>query len=267
MKIYCPYCISEKVTVALTLDDSTELLKCSNCGFLWKNIVLKNDYYNKLDYDYYNTHNDKLVVDRRIKYISELLGNEHIESILDFGGGDGFLLSNLPMNCKKTLVELSESGREIANSKYTINAFAKIENIPFNENFDMITMFDVLEHISDFTEILKKLKSKLNSSGFFIIETGITDALWARIAGNKWKYYYYSEHSYFFKKKLIDDFFIDGYDKIHSSVISHSTKLTPKLIYIAAKVFLYKINIGKKNWGSILLPLYHDHYKVIFRKN
>lgn len=266
MKQNCPYCHNEKIYVAFLLDDNTKMYKCSKCKFIWKNKILTKEYYNKLGNVYYVAHNNELVVERRLSYLEKLLHTKYPLNILDFGGGDGYLLSKLPNIHKKTLVELSESGRVIASSKYNISTYMSLDDMPLSQKFDIITMYDVLEHIDNFNEIISNFKSKLKVEGVIIIETGITDSLWSKIAGNKWKYFYYDEHSFFFTKRLIDNLFIDGFDKIQGTVISHTDSFSPKLLKLITKVFLHKLFLGKEKWGNVLLPLFHDHYLGIYKK-
>lgn len=88
-------------------------------------------------------------------------------SILDVGAGTADFLSL----CKKRGwsiegVEVNESARNLAAGK-DIKLLTDIDEV--NGTFDVITLWHVLEHIPDLTEITKKLEALLKPNGVLVV--------------------------------------------------------------------------------------------------
>jgi len=103
---------------------------------------------------------------RRVYQFKSLLRNKNI---LDFGCGWGVFLSKLKNVKSKTGIELrDECFFYIKKNLKKIFVTKNINNL--NKNFDVITLFHVLEHIPYQVETLKALKTKLSKNGKIIIE-------------------------------------------------------------------------------------------------
>ena len=103
---------------------------------------------------------------RRVKQFENMIKNK---DILDFGCGWGGFLRNLKNYKSLNGVELrKENINFIRRNIKKINISNNINS--FEKNFDIITMFHVLEHIPYQIETLKILKSKLKRKGKIIIE-------------------------------------------------------------------------------------------------
>tara|TARA_Y100000590_G_scaffold325780_1_gene369618 strand:+ start:1842 stop:2759 length:918 start_codon:yes stop_codon:yes gene_type:complete len=92
------------------------------------------------------------------------------KNILDFGcGWAGFLSFSKKYAKSCNGIEIRKNCLNFIKSKFS---FIKVENNlnKFNQKFDIITMFHVLEHIPYQIETIKKLKNKLKSKGKIIIE-------------------------------------------------------------------------------------------------
>ncbi len=105
--------------------------------------------------------------ERRIDSLKQFICGK---SVLDFGCGEGTFLKNVKNLCKEVAgLELQEDYRLILE-KCNIECYQSIESLPEKKNFDLITMFHVLEHLPNPIEILMELKSKLNENGKIAIE-------------------------------------------------------------------------------------------------
>ena len=65
-------------------------------------------------------------------------------------------------------------------------------------------MFDVIEHVSNPTDLLKKLKTKLKENGFLIITTPNWNSLERIVFQNDWKAIDPQHYHYFTKNTLIN---------------------------------------------------------------
>ena len=94
--------------------------------------------------------------------------------ILEVGCGTGGNLKMLAKFGEVSALEMDATAREIAakktNNLYDIRAGFCPDDIPFNDQqFDLICMFDVLEHIEKDDETLTSLKKLLNKNGRILI--------------------------------------------------------------------------------------------------
>lgn len=101
--------------------------------------------------------------------------------ILDAGCGTGGNLAMLGRFGQVKGMELDDDAREYANSLglTQIRAGRLPDEMPYaGENFDLIVLLDVLEHIDEDSASLKILKSRLNNGGHIIITVPAFQWLW-----------------------------------------------------------------------------------------
>lgn len=94
--------------------------------------------------------------------------------ILDMGCADGRLGEYLKKNRNATVIGIDISDKAINKAKKVLNdAYClniEKDNLPFLEkSFDIIICADVLEHLFDPLETLRKLRSYLKENGYFIL--------------------------------------------------------------------------------------------------
>lgn len=70
-------------------------------------------------------------------------------------------------------------------------------------SFDVITMFDVFEHLQDPLLDMKKLESMLKPDGIIIIATGDTLSFAARLMKRRWTFFIPPQHIFFFNRKNV----------------------------------------------------------------
>ena len=115
---------------------------------------------------------------RGINEITTFLDECSPGKILDIGCGPGWLLSYLNNNWEKYGVEISKFASKNASK------FGKVFNGPLEEfsgeNFDIIVMNHVIEHIKDPLLAIKNVKTMLKEDGTLIIGTPDFDSGAAR---------------------------------------------------------------------------------------
>jgi len=72
-------------------------------------------------------------------------------------------------------------------------------------SFDLVTMWDVIEHIPDPVAAVKEVGKLLAPGGKFLIETQNVDSHAARLLGKRWQHYKHAEHIYHFNEKTLGD--------------------------------------------------------------
>lgn len=103
--------------------------------------------------------------------------------ILEIGCGTGGNLQMLAKFGELSALEMDSNARSIAsnktNNRYDIRAGYCPNEIPFSEqSFDLICMFDVLEHIDQDTETLLAIKKLLKKKGRMLITVPAYQWLW-----------------------------------------------------------------------------------------
>ncbi len=70
-------------------------------------------------------------------------------------------------------------------------------------SFDVITMFDVFEHLQDPMSDMKKLNALLKPDGLIIIATGDTQSVAAKLMKRRWTFFIPPQHIFFFHRKNV----------------------------------------------------------------
>jgi 2-polyprenyl-3-methyl-5-hydroxy-6-metoxy-1,4-benzoquinol methylase len=71
------------------------------------------------------------------------------------------------------------------------------------DTFDLITMWDVVEHVVDPRALLTKARELLKPGGVLVLETQNIDSAFARLLGRRWHHYKHSEHIYHFTPETV----------------------------------------------------------------
>ena len=151
------------------------------------NIKSKNEefaLFNQLSDEWWN-ENGKFKILHQIKshrmtYILDQIGNRDIKNfkILDVGCGGGIICEPLArLGAKVTGIDFAPNNINAAKihskkNKLKINYINKdIEKSKLEEKFDIILMFEVLEHLDNWKKTIKNIKKNLNKNGLLIIST------------------------------------------------------------------------------------------------
>ena len=151
------------------------------------NIKSKNEefaFFNQLSDEWWN-ENGKFKILHQIKshrmsYILDQINNRNIRNlkILDVGCGGGIICEPLArLGAKVTGIDFAPNNIIAAKThskknKLKINYINKdIEKSKLDEKFDIILMFEVLEHLDNWKKTIKNIKKNLNKNGLIIIST------------------------------------------------------------------------------------------------
>ena len=103
--------------------------------------------------------------------------------VLEAGCGTGNVLRVLEDVCRDGRVvgsELFEAGLRCARTRVRCGLVqADVRRLPFAAPFDVIGLFDVLEHLPDDAEVLDALYRQLNQGGRLVITVPAHPALWS----------------------------------------------------------------------------------------
>lgn len=141
--------------------------------------------------------------ERRVRQVSRLITPD--KSLLDIGSGYGFFLSEM-FNRKYNItgLEISRDRREQIKSHTRAPVIS--ENIltgMFQTQYDCITLFHVLEHITELPVFLNKLKTLLKPGGKIVIEVPNADDLLLKSCPSYKNFYWQTAHIYYFTAKTL----------------------------------------------------------------
>jgi SAM-dependent methyltransferase len=91
-----------------------------------------------------------------------------------------------------------EAGKLVGATRIKEGTIAEVK-YP-KKQFDVITMFDVFEHLQDPLGDMKKLTTLLKDDGVIIIATGNTRSLAARVFRRRWTFFIPPQHIFFFNR-------------------------------------------------------------------
>lgn len=186
---HCPICHGTDKSYQFSKFD-IELYQCNTCktGFFNKVPKNTNDVYSapkalKFSKDGYMANKDYRMVrfaKERIQLIEKLTNKQMKElSILDVGCGSGWFLEeakNNGANCYG--LELGKDLAAFTAERLDINVWnCDLLELDTEVKVDVVTMFDLIEHVEDPVQLVKKAKSLLKENGIIVIFTPQFDSV------------------------------------------------------------------------------------------
>jgi|GEM_PF-1117103 len=168
----------EKHIISLWHQDTCQLICCSSCAgvFCWPFVAGDKEFYD-LAYERSGYPQNKWEFKKAVDWTSNNKSEFPDIKVLEIGAGDGAFLSKIieiginPENIEA--IEYSDYGRNKLHELKISNVLT--ENIPssylfskWQNKFDFIFMFQVLEHLGDLDTKLEFLRSCLRSQGKII---------------------------------------------------------------------------------------------------
>lgn len=209
----CPICQSKSLENLFF--KKLSVYKCLNCGteFIWPqpslnelNGIYQKEYYKSWGFESDNNVVASLKKTSAFKYLEIIKKYKENGKFLDIGCAFGFFLEIADKNGYDTYgVELSPYSSKIAKDKFGTKIFnGQLEEAKFpNQYFDIISMIDLLEHISEPLNFMKEVKRILKSDGIIVIITPNTSSFSRKLLGSKNWFHYKLEHLFYFNKKSL----------------------------------------------------------------
>lgn len=205
----CLICESSKLTKLKTYYEKNGLVKCASCGLVFMENIPSveelNAHYSKYAYateGYYSPLTKKVyneLLDEFEKY-------RKTGKILDVGCGRGwFLLEAQKRGWEVYGTEYSDTALEICKASGIKMTEGKLENNSFLENeFDVITSFEVLEHINNPMEELNNIHKFLRKDGLFYFTTPNFNSILRYYFKDQYDIICYPEHLTYYTRKTIN---------------------------------------------------------------
>lgn len=204
----CIVCNSKKLKKLNKYYDQKGLIKCKNCGFVFMEKIPTeselNNYYSSYAYEG-EQYLSPLTIESYNTTLDEFEKYRKTNNLLDVGCGRGFFLEEAKKRGWNVFgTEYSDTAIKLLQSKGITTFQGQISdyNLPVNE-FDVITSFEVIEHINNPNEDLKAINQLMRKGGLFYCTTPNFNSLMRYYLKTDYNVIHYPEHlSYYTKKTL-----------------------------------------------------------------
>lgn len=186
----CPLCGSTNSLPHIPFRD-IPVVKCSTCGFIRSSKILPKDkILNHYKEDFGDERQRKGQIVNGIVnswVLKHMLANLPISNVLDVGTGYGFTLGRLTklLRIDGEGIELSQIEAKYATSVLGLRVFnSSLAESPLREaNYDLVTSFEVIEHVPDPCEFIAESLRYVKTNGYLLIMTDNFEGQMARCLG------------------------------------------------------------------------------------
>ncbi len=287
----CPICNSTEFDHIITCNDYTvsqnpfNIVGCTQCSFRFTNPRPTNDnlpeFYKSINYI---SHSDtkkgfvsqvyhlvrKYTLNQKLKLLK---ANVAVGNLLDYGCGTGTFLKQANAKGWNSFgTEPDEGARELSNSNKKLAFGNKQELNAFDPliTFNAITLWHVLEHVTDLPETLNFFKQKLNQNGALIIAVPNYNSYDAKHYKAHWAAYDLPRHLYHFEAKTISQLLAKygfalhetypmKFDSFYVSMLSEKY-LSGRINYLKALLVGLRSNLKAKkatDYSSVIYVFKH----------
>ncbi len=211
----CPLCNNSNAKLKF-VKNGYDILHCLSCNHLFTNFVptekdvkeiYSDDYFFKggAGYDD-NTLVKDMLIKRGEYYATKISRLISPGKVLDVGAAAGFILKGFGNKGWQGLgVEPNNSMVEYGKNDLGVNIKrGTIETVELEDKFDLVVLIQVMAHIYDLHNSMKRINSFLKPGGHVLIETWNKDSLTAKVFGKNWHEYSPPGTLNFFSKKTLD---------------------------------------------------------------
>jgi 2-polyprenyl-3-methyl-5-hydroxy-6-metoxy-1,4-benzoquinol methylase len=249
-------------------------VRCASCGMIYQNprptIEEMQQHYPPEYESYLEIHNNHIswLMDQAINYGTVKRGRfivkyKHSGRLLDVGCATGFFLNGMRSQGDWELhgVEINPYAAEIARDRYGLKVCTGtlIEAAYPAHFFDVITMWDVLEHLHQPLENLREIERILKPDGLLVLRVPNVSSLDAKLFKRYWAGYDAPRHLYVFSPRTLEELLREaGFNPINCS--SHSGNYTTFLLSLRFWINAHGCN--SKSVNSLLRILYHPIMRI-----
>ena len=240
--VRCPLCDADNYTVRYdsTLTEAVDpqrhytstsrefgrfgrIVQCTSCAIVYMNprphhLAVQDAYEQVEDTRYLEEEGGRVLtfaeslrhVQRYVRSGTLLDVGCHVGTFLELAERGGF---------EVTGIEPSRFGAEYARRRIrgTVHG-GVIEDVPLHDDsFDVVTMWDVIEHLPDPASTLRAVYSALKPGGIFAVTTMDVEALFPRVAGKRWPWYMQMHLVYFSKRTLGEMLRREGFEVVETT--------------------------------------------------
>ena len=207
--------------------------------------------------------------------------------MLDIGCGNGDFLASLPSEVTRFGIEPSIGAADAARQRGIHVIANTMEELPADTRFDIITIIDVIEHLSEPPALLEQALAHLSDGGIIVVSTGNpSHVAWRKLFGSRFWYSSFPEHISFPSSK-----FVRAWARRRGAVVVDERatryRLLPlwkragymliQLVYLASPGLLDRIGRGlgslnrapkprRQHFSPGVAGLFVDHQVIVIRR-
>ena len=187
LSLRCDCCLHDMEKISLYGEYSR--FHCQNCDherFVGKSGVIESDLYEddsdyKADLDISRNHKHLIMWchKRALTSLQKIFGHKKLR-ILDIGCFNGFFVKELrDRGYDGWGIDFNKDALEFGKANYQLESFISTSTLnDHNGKFDVITLFEVIEHLDDFSSLIKEAVEKLNDDGILILSVPNSKMIW-----------------------------------------------------------------------------------------
>ncbi|BAY25580.1 putative methyltransferase [Calothrix sp. NIES-2100] len=260
------------------------ILQCNNCRIYYKSLIPSALFLAEV----FSKESRKIWAEPYdFFYESQLLKNlNHHQpfDILDIGASHGHLLKALSnTEGRRSALDIIQYPglQPYLKGEFIQNFIDAPQLVWSGEKYDVVTMFDIMEHLYSPKNVFKNLASLVKDNGYVLIETGDADNYWPQKYGMEdWWYVKFLEHHIFWNseaiKKIAEEhgfttlFWEIKKHKSRRAISGHFENLNQMLkmgLYIfSPKIYLKIAKLNAKSGIQPWSPFTNDHIFIILQK-
>jgi|GEM_PF-5180833 len=264
-------------------EEGINISKCSQCSLVYKNTIPLKNFLSKIFVKHEKKWNSNYNYLPEVKLINNLAQKDNFD-ILDIGASNGGLFNNVHTKGRCSALDIvNYSGIEKKITGEFIKGFIEDTDLNWSGNrYDIVTIFDVFEHLYDPNQAVKNLSKLTKEKGIVIIETGNIESYYPNKYGTEsWWYTSLFEHHIFWSldslKFLAHRHKFDLVKCLYKRHKNHTyplneIKKNSKNMIQSSKVILHEllyIPIARIKKRNTILPrnlLAKDHLQIILQK-
>ncbi len=198
------------------------VVECERCGHVYVNPRLPADRLHEMyqeeywtsdrakEFGYTGYLNDAPLYLRTYGVRSQIIDKYKPQpgSVLDVGCAAGFFLAVMhEKGWRTTGIEISRPMVDYAQNELGLPDMHRGELLSVDLGdappFDVITLWDVIEHLEHPDEYLDRAVELLADDGILVLETQNVDSRFAKLMGRRWQHYKHEEHLYHFQPESL----------------------------------------------------------------
>jgi|ERR1700731_3151681 2-polyprenyl-3-methyl-5-hydroxy-6-metoxy-1,4-benzoquinol methylase len=254
------------------------LFRCRDCGFVFRDPILAKEDYNEL---YRSSTAESWDEPGRVDHeLVRAALRRHLGrgSVLDVGCGAGTLLEALANEFEIFGIEMNPDASRVAEGRGLKIIGRDIQAVPtLTAGFDAVVSCDVIEHIADPVDFLRKTLSLTLPGGLVLISTGNADTWSWRLAGGRFWYCHTHEHisfvspNWFAKQAAALGAEIVSTQRFtyspKFSILAKAARLCLMVLYQISPTLYRRIQpAARRNNFPVGRGVTRDHFLVILRK-
>lgn len=209
-----------------------DIERCSQCGLMSvKNVpqdlapfYAEGYFTGDVSLDGYMDYDQEKEVSRKIytrylEVMEKFLGKNTPHSLFELGCATGFFLDIAQTRGWYARgADISEYAVAEAQRKGLHVVSGTVETMPASPEFGAVVMQDVIEHVKDPVDTIRRAWNMLSPGGLFVLTTPDAGSLWARMWGKRWHAFVPPQHLFYFSQaNLVALVERQGFENVHAA--------------------------------------------------